>query len=62
MTTDWFIGAFFVALWQSVRRWALRLVERVLNWTAFRLMGMGDAIKAAGVELSEAADAVGGVA
>lgn len=56
------IGAFFLALWRAVRGWACRLVERVLNWTAFRLMGMGDAIKAAGVELSDAADAVGGVA
>ncbi|MBE3064969.1 MAG: hypothetical protein IMZ69_08120 [Spirochaetes bacterium] len=57
------IAEFFRALWQTVRRWALeRVVECLLNWTAFRLMDAGNAIKRAGVALSDAADKVGGLA
>ena len=47
--------AFCGALWDVVRGWACRLVERVLNWTAIRLMKWSEGI-------SEAADTVGGLA
>jgi hypothetical protein len=49
------IRSFFRALFAPVRAWACHLVERVLNWTAIRLLKWSEAI-------SEAADTVGGAA
>jgi len=49
------IKTFLVALWRTVRAWALHLVERILNAVAVRLMKWSEAI-------SEAADTVGGAA
>jgi len=56
------IGAFFIALWRAVRRWACRLIERVLNWTAIKLARAAKAIDSASYDVSDAADAVGGAA
>jgi len=56
------IGAFFIALWRAVRRWACRLVERVLNWIAIKLAHAAKAIDSASYDVSDAADAVGGAA
>jgi len=53
------IGAFFVALWRAVRGWACRLVERVLNWLAIKLLRAAKALDTASLDVSDAADAVG---
>jgi hypothetical protein len=56
------IGAFFLALWRTVRRWACRLIERVLNWIAIKLAHAAKALDNASLDVSDAADAVGGAA
>jgi len=56
------IGAFFLALWRTVRRWARRLIERVLNWIAIKLAHAAKALDNASLDVSDAADAVGGAA
>ncbi len=47
------IRAFFVAVWERIRGWALRLVARVLRWVGGLLLRWGLAIE-------EAADAMKG--
>lgn len=45
------IKAFFVAVWESVRRWALTVVADLLDWIGVKVYRVSKA-------LTEAADAV----